>query len=208
MTIGLDQFLQNFDRCLLKLGNGDLPIAELRDSSHITPEYMYEILDNSGIAIRDSHRHTVEKIFQTLMQIAMLHSKNESWLAEMVIITLLNSSVDQIKAIIAQELVHGEAKFYPVLTVQVILGILSNFPRNSWTNLLLLDTLHITSTQRMTMSSCSCNASHPSRIFAIVQGSSLLRPPTSFSTYDRHRRNEAKWNENTWFLSAIPPKSS
>ena len=38
-----------------------------------------------------------------------------------------NSSVDQINAIILQELLHEEATFYPVLTVQVILEIQPDF---------------------------------------------------------------------------------
>ena len=42
---------------------GDLPIAELRDSIHIPPENPYEIKDDSGIAIRESLRHYVEKVF-------------------------------------------------------------------------------------------------------------------------------------------------
>ena len=67
MRIGLDQSLQHFDRCLLKLGNGDLQIAELPDSIHISPEYMYEIQDDSSIAIRESLRHFVEKIFPDII---------------------------------------------------------------------------------------------------------------------------------------------
>ena len=55
--IRLDQFLQHFDRCLLKFGNGDLPISELHDSIHIPPEYLCEIQDYSGIGIRVSLRY-------------------------------------------------------------------------------------------------------------------------------------------------------
>ena len=63
MTIGQDQFLLHFDRCILKLGSGDQPIAELPDSINIPPENPYKIQDDSGIAIRESLRHYVEKIF-------------------------------------------------------------------------------------------------------------------------------------------------
>ena len=63
MRIGQDQSQQHFDRCLLNLGNGDLQIAELPDSIHISPEQLYEIQDNSGIAIWKSVRHFVENIF-------------------------------------------------------------------------------------------------------------------------------------------------
>ena len=63
MRIGQDQSQQHFDRCLLKLGNGDLHIAELPDSIHIPPENSHRIQDDSGIAIRESTRHIMEKIF-------------------------------------------------------------------------------------------------------------------------------------------------
>ena len=63
MIIVQDQFLLHFDRCLLKLGNGDLPIVELCDSIHIPPENIYEKQDDSGNAIKESLRHFVEKIF-------------------------------------------------------------------------------------------------------------------------------------------------
>ena len=43
--------------------NGDLPIAERPDSIHIPPENLFEIKDDSGIAIRECLRHFVEKIF-------------------------------------------------------------------------------------------------------------------------------------------------
>ena len=66
MRIGQDQSLQHFDRCLLKLGNGDLPIAEQPDSIHIPPGNLYEIQDDSGIAIKESIRHFVEKIFPNI----------------------------------------------------------------------------------------------------------------------------------------------
>ena len=38
-------------------------MAELRDSIHISPENIYEIQDNSSIAVRECLRHFVEKIF-------------------------------------------------------------------------------------------------------------------------------------------------
>ena len=63
MRIDQDKSLQHFDRCLLKFGNGDLQIAELPDSIHISLEYPYKIQDDSGIAIRECLRHYVEKIF-------------------------------------------------------------------------------------------------------------------------------------------------
>ena len=66
MAIALDKSLQHFDRCLLILGNGDLPIAELPDSIHIPPENLFEIQDDSGIAIRQSPTHFVEKIFSDI----------------------------------------------------------------------------------------------------------------------------------------------
>ena len=62
MRIGQDQCLQHLDKCLHKLGNGDLLVAELADSIYISPEYPYEIQDISGIAIRESLRHFVEKM--------------------------------------------------------------------------------------------------------------------------------------------------
>ena len=55
--------MQHFDSSLLKLGNGDLPIAELPVSIHIPPENPYGTQDDSGIAIMESLRHFVEKIF-------------------------------------------------------------------------------------------------------------------------------------------------
>ena len=63
MRIGHKQSLQHFDRCLFKLGNGYLPVAELPDSIHIPPENQYEIQDDFGIIIRESLRHIMKKIF-------------------------------------------------------------------------------------------------------------------------------------------------
>ena len=63
----MDQSLQHFDRCLLIFGNGDLPIAELPVSIHNPPENQYEIQEDFGIAIRESIRHIVEKIFPDII---------------------------------------------------------------------------------------------------------------------------------------------
>ena len=52
-----------FDTCHLKLGNYGIQIAALPDSIHISPEYPYEMQDDSGIAIRESLRHILKKIF-------------------------------------------------------------------------------------------------------------------------------------------------
>ena len=38
-------------------------MAELHDSIHILPENQYKIRDDSSIAIRESLRHFLEKIF-------------------------------------------------------------------------------------------------------------------------------------------------
>ena len=42
-------------------------IAELPDSIHISPEYLYQIQDDSSIAIREFLRHFVEKIFPKII---------------------------------------------------------------------------------------------------------------------------------------------
>ena len=63
MRIGPDQSLRHFDICLLQVGNGDLPMAELPDSIHVPPENLYEIQDDFGIAVRESLRFFVEKTF-------------------------------------------------------------------------------------------------------------------------------------------------
>ena len=78
MTIGQDQPPQHFDRCLLILGNGDLQIAELPDSIHISPEYPYEIQDDSGIAIRESLRHLEEKILPDIN--GNFHAPEKQWI--------------------------------------------------------------------------------------------------------------------------------
>ena len=63
VRIDKDRSYQHLGRCLLIFGNGDLPIAEQPDSIHIPPVNLCEIQDDSGIAIRVSIRHLVERIF-------------------------------------------------------------------------------------------------------------------------------------------------
>ena len=102
------------------------------------------------------------------------------WIAERAILTPKNSSVDQINVFISQELSHGEAKFYPVLTVHVILEIPPDFPRNSeqahscWTP-------SISPQQKEDMVLMLLRSLSPKN-FTIVQGTSLVNPPASFST--------------------------
>ena len=55
--------MQHYDRCPLILRNGDLPIAELPDSIHIPLEIHTKYKMIPGLAIRESCRHSVEKIF-------------------------------------------------------------------------------------------------------------------------------------------------
>ena len=50
-----------------QIENGDLPIAEQPDSIHITPENLYEMQDDSGIAIRKSPRQYVDKLFRDII---------------------------------------------------------------------------------------------------------------------------------------------
>ena len=71
VTIGQDKFLLHFDMCLLKLGNGDIPVAELRDSLNIPPENLYRVQDDSDIAIR----HFVENIFPDID--AIIHAPEQ-----------------------------------------------------------------------------------------------------------------------------------
>ena len=75
MRIGLDQSLQNFDRCFHILGNRDLPMAELPYSIHIPPENLCKIQDDSSIAIMESLRYFVEKIFADI--IANFHNPEQ-----------------------------------------------------------------------------------------------------------------------------------
>ena len=75
MTIGLDQSLLHFDRCLLKFGNGDLPIAKLPDSIHIPPENRSKMQDESGIGIRESLRNFAETILTDID--AIFHAQKQ-----------------------------------------------------------------------------------------------------------------------------------
>ena len=77
MGIGQDQSQLNFDRCIHKLGNGGLQITELVDSIHISAENLYEIQDDTGIAIRESLRHIVEKIFSDIN--GNFHTPEQQW---------------------------------------------------------------------------------------------------------------------------------
>ena len=63
MKIGQDQSLPHFYRWLLKFVIGDLQISERPDSIDIPPEYLHKVQDHTGIVIRKSHRHFVEKVF-------------------------------------------------------------------------------------------------------------------------------------------------
>ena len=78
MRLGQDESLLYIDRCLLKFIHGDLQIAELPDSIHIPPENVYEIQDDSGIAIRVSIRNFVEKIFPDIN--ANSHAPEQEWI--------------------------------------------------------------------------------------------------------------------------------
>ena len=68
----------HFDRCLLKFGNGDLQIAELPDSIHISADYLHKIQDDSGIAVRESLRNFVEKIFSDID--GSFHAPEQQWI--------------------------------------------------------------------------------------------------------------------------------
>ena len=69
MWIGQDKSRQHFDRCLLKLGNIDPPLAEQLESIHIPPENLCKVQGDSGIAITIittsaiTIRHFMVKIF-------------------------------------------------------------------------------------------------------------------------------------------------
>ena len=78
MRIGQDESMQHFDRCHLMMGNGDLQIEELPNIIHIPPEYPYKIQDDSGIAIRQSLRHFVEKIFPDIN--GNFHAPEQHWI--------------------------------------------------------------------------------------------------------------------------------
>ena len=70
--------MQHFDRCLLSLGNGDLQVAVLPDSIHISPEYLYEIQDDFGIAIMESIKHFAEKTFPDIN--GNFHAPEQQWI--------------------------------------------------------------------------------------------------------------------------------
>ena len=55
--------MQHLFRCILKLGNRDLSIAELPDSIDTRSENPYKMQDYFGISIMEFPRHFVEKIF-------------------------------------------------------------------------------------------------------------------------------------------------
>ena len=78
MRLGLDQSHQHFDRCKLKLENGDLQRAVLPERIHISPEYLYEIQDDSGIAIRQSIWYIVEMIFPDIN--GNFHAPEQQWI--------------------------------------------------------------------------------------------------------------------------------
>ena len=66
MRTGQDPSLHHFDRWLLKLGNGNLLTAEQPDNIRIPPEYLFEIQDESGIALKESLKQFVEKVFSNI----------------------------------------------------------------------------------------------------------------------------------------------
>ena len=78
MRSGLDQSLRHFDRCLPKFVNGDLPIAELPYSIHIPPENLCEIQDDPCIAIMESLRLFMQKIFRDIN--AKFHAPEQQWM--------------------------------------------------------------------------------------------------------------------------------
>ena len=78
MRIDQELSLQHFDRCLHKFGNGDLQIADPPDSIHISPENLYEIQDDSGIAIMESFMHFMEKIFPDINE--NFHAPEQLWI--------------------------------------------------------------------------------------------------------------------------------
>ena len=77
-TINKDQSLQHLDRWRLKFGNGYLPIARLSDIIHVQPENVYKMLDDCGIAMRESHRRMVQKVFPDIN--AKLHGPELQWI--------------------------------------------------------------------------------------------------------------------------------
>ena len=78
MRISQDKSLLHFRRCLFKLGNGDLQIAEPPDSIQIPPEYLFEKQDDSGIGIRESLRHIMEMISSEIN--VSFHAADQQWI--------------------------------------------------------------------------------------------------------------------------------
>ena len=110
MRIGQDQSLQHFDRWLLKLGNGELRTVGEPDSIQIPPENLTEIQDDSRINIKESLMQFVEKIFPDIgANFRAPEQQWISWIAERAILTPKNRSVDEINAIVIQDLLPGEA---------------------------------------------------------------------------------------------------
>lgn len=144
---GQDPSLHHFDTWLLKLGNGDLLIAEQSDSIHIPPEYLFEIQDESVTAIKEFLRQFVKKVFPTLIQISKPQSNSRS----------LGQQKGQFYSQKTAQLIRlmpsshknyclEKPPFYPLLTVHVSPKIQPDFPWNSSTSSPQLDSLHITST--------------------------------------------------------------
>ena len=61
-----------------KIWNDDLQMAELPDSIRISHEYLYEIRDDSGIAIGESLRHLMENIFSDIN--GNFHAPEQQWI--------------------------------------------------------------------------------------------------------------------------------
>ena len=76
MRISHDQFLQHFDRLLLKLGNGDLPIAKLTESIHIPTEITKKYKMNLGLQSCNPLGSWWIRNFLTLMQTSMIQSNS------------------------------------------------------------------------------------------------------------------------------------
>ena len=86
MRIGQDQILQCFDRKLFKVENGDLPIAELLDNIHTSPENLHNIQDDYSIAIMKSLRQFMEKVFPDInTNFYAPEQQLITWIAEMTI---------------------------------------------------------------------------------------------------------------------------
>ena len=112
---------------------GYLPIARLSGIIHVQPENVYEMLDDCGIAMRESHRKMVQKVFPDIN--AKLHDPELQWIcwiAERERQTPKNNSVDQISAFIIDKYCQRKPPIHPVLTVQITLAIPPDFQRNSF----------------------------------------------------------------------------